>query len=322
MPRIIIIIFTCIIFLEGCKSPLEKFIFTPLTTQELDQIVKTDKSFLNTYSIIEEKSNKTFSSSDSAKYKQITYLRLHNYLKQITNKDINSTITSDARADWLSKYNRYNSAVDSIIKQWENYLNNNSPQALCSVNYIGYSTEKVRVNNKIIENIRLKFKLKALKFSLDSVYANYTLADSTYFNDTLPGNRFTTYPFNYTRILRDSIVTSIIHNQLPTDNSSYNSNLKDTNKFILTGIESVFANNKCYNTDSLRKEIPYNVLSIIDGRNSTQEYFDETIYRDFIIKEFIDSAFPSQEAFVGNCIENYHKTLDTLVYSYIHYNQL
>ena len=60
MSRLIYIIFISIIFLEGCKSPLEKFIFSPLTTQELDKIVEEDVSFLNTYSLIESKSNQIF----------------------------------------------------------------------------------------------------------------------------------------------------------------------------------------------------------------------------------------------------------------------
>lgn len=322
MLRIITIIFTCIIFLEGCKSPLEKFIFTPLTTEELDEIVKKDKSFLTTYSIIEEKSNKLFKTADSAKYKEITYLRLHNYLSQISNKNINSAITSDAREDWSRIHNRYNNQVDSMIVEWENHLKNNSPESLCSINYFGYNTEKVRVKNKIIENLKIKFKIKALNFNIDSIFASYTLVDSSYFNGTDTTNIYVPYPFEYKRLVRDSIITSIIHTQLPGDTINYQNQLKKGEKILLVKLNSVYAKGVCYNTDSIRNNIPSNILTIIDSRKTTDEFFDENIYRNFIIREYLDPEFPSQEAFVRNSIENYHKTLDTLVYSYIHYNQL
>ncbi|MDO4735446.1 MAG: hypothetical protein Q4B21_00275, partial [Bacteroidia bacterium] len=141
MPRIIIIIFTCIIFLEGCKSPLEKFIFTPLTTQELDKIVAQDKSFLHTYAIIEEKNNYVFTKNDSLRFQGITYLRLHNYIKEFSNKKNNALITSNARENWLYRYNRYNSQVDSVINFWENHIKANSPDSVCNINYLGHKIE-------------------------------------------------------------------------------------------------------------------------------------------------------------------------------------
>ena len=151
MSRLIYIIFISIIFLEGCKSPLEKFIFSPLTTQELDKIVEEDVSFLNTYSLIESKSNQIFSSKDSSRFKGITYLRLHNYLKEISNKHNNSIITSNARSEWSERYNRYNNQVDSVIVGWEKFISASSPDSLASIRYLGYKQHKASVQNNIIK---------------------------------------------------------------------------------------------------------------------------------------------------------------------------
>ncbi len=306
------IIIIALIFLEGCTSPLEKFIFTPLTTKELDKIVKQDKSFLSTYSLIEEKSNKTFSSYDTLRFKSITYQRLHNYIKEISNKSSNTIITSDARSRWIEKYNKYNRQTDSIVKYWENYLIENSPNSLSVVEYQNFKTEKIRVLNKIVNNIRLKFKIKALKFSIDSLFVTY------YISDTLCRYRFS---FDYKRKIRDSVITNVIPNST-NDSINLESLLGKQSTIISAEINSVFSNGKCFNLDSLTNDIPSSVFTLISSRDSSDTFYDETVYRDIIIKEFIDPSFPSQEAFIKNSLENYHKNLDTLVYNYINYNQL
>lgn len=322
MSRLIYIIFLSIIFLEGCKSPLEKFIFSPLTTQELDKIVEEDVSFLNTYSLIESKSNQIFSSKDSSRFKGITYLRLHNYLKEISNKHNNSIITSNARSEWSERYKIYNSQVDSVIKNWEKFITASSPDSLASIQYIGYKTEKIRVKNKITNNIRLQFKIKSLKQNIDSVKAIYALVDSSLMiipDSTNTGNIF---KIEYKRRVRDSVITSVIFN--PAESHINTDSLIENNLFFIgTSVESVYSDNICYNKDTIRNMVPQNVLTLIDNKeNSTQTFFDETIYRDLIIREQINPNFLSQEAYVKNSLENYHKNLDTLVYNYINYNQL
>ncbi|MDO4736657.1 MAG: hypothetical protein Q4B21_06540, partial [Bacteroidia bacterium] len=169
--------------------------------------------------------------------------------------------------------------------------------------------------------IRLKFKIKAPKFNIDSLFVKYTISDSiTIKSDS--NKIFTSIPFEYRRIIRDSIITSIIFNP-DLDSIRFDSIFNNNTTKVNFDIISVYKGAKCYNRDSIRKEIPINVLTIIDNKNNTENpYFDETIYRDLIIREQINPNFSSQEATVKNSIENYYKVLDTLVYSYIHYNRL
>ena len=135
MFRIIIAYICSVILLVGCQSPLEKSVLEPLTTKQLDKVAKKDKSFLATYSIVEEKWNYIASSADSARWRGVTYSRLHNYLNTTKSAELNSPLFDKLRSDWENSYMQSNIAVDSIVSYWKHYLSVNSPDSLLSVTY-------------------------------------------------------------------------------------------------------------------------------------------------------------------------------------------
>jgi hypothetical protein len=76
---------------------MEKSVIEPLTSKELDKVVRKDKSFLATYSIVEGMSNHIYTPQDSARWKSITYARLHNYVKTIESAELNSPLFAQLR---------------------------------------------------------------------------------------------------------------------------------------------------------------------------------------------------------------------------------
>ena len=174
MYRIIIAYICSVILLVGCQSPLEKSVLEPLTSHQLDKVVKKDKSFLATYSIVEEKWNYICSSADSLRWKDISYSRLHNYLITTQSAQINSPLFDQLRRDWKNLYIQSNYAVDSIVAYWKNYLSVNSPDSLVKVTFAGVELEKFRNLRKDIDTlVKVKVNIKSLKSAVDTITLLY-----------------------------------------------------------------------------------------------------------------------------------------------------
>ena len=85
-------------------------------------------------------------------------------------------------------------------------------------------------------------------------------------------------------------------------------------------MHSVYSNGKCYNSDSLKKDLPAAVLALIESETSMDDpMFDSSFYRENIIRAEIDPAFVSQSAYIKINAEHFYKELDSLVFNYINY---
>ncbi|MBR6541306.1 MAG: hypothetical protein IKT74_07255, partial [Bacteroidales bacterium] len=90
-------------------------------------------------------------------------------------------------------------------------------------------------------------------------------------------------------------------------------------------IDKVYASGKCFNDDSLKTELPKSVLSYIEAENTDvllSPLFDQVFYKEKVIKELVNPAFVSRNAFIKINAESYYKEIDSLVFSYLNYNGL
>ena len=319
MFRIIIAYICSVILLTGCQSPLEKSVLEPLTTKQLDKVAKEDKSFLATYSIVEEKWNYITSPADSARWRGVTYARLHNYLNTIKSAEINSPLFKKLRSDWEDSYAKSSNQVDSIVSLWKNYLSSNSPDSLVSVLFSGVELEKFRNSKKEIDTlVKVKVKIKRLKFPLDSLSLLYGFSLDSCAVDTALVSNDTLNSIKYNRRISDSIITKVYPTLLPAVKKSLINS--DTLLKFDVEVQAVYANGKCYNADTLKKDVPSAVLALIESETDLNDpMFDSNFYRENIIRQEINPAFVSQSAYIKLNAEDFYRELDSLVFNYINY---
>ncbi len=319
MYRVIIAYICSVILLSGCTSPLEKSVLELLTSKQLDKVAKKDKSFLATYSIVEEKWNYISTPEDSARWRGITYNRLHNYLNTINSSEINTPLYSKLRRDWENSYKDYNNQVDSLISFWSDYLISNSPDSLASITFAGIELDKFRNDKKEIDTlVKVKIKIKALRTDIDSLSLLYGFA-----KDNTPVAYY--FPFNgklnsikHKRRISDSITIKVYPYLLPDIKRSLVSS--DSLLKFIPAIHSVYSNGKCYNTDSLKKDLPEAALKLIEHLTYDNDpMFDASYYREKLIIEKIDPRFVPQSAYIKINSEQYYRALDTLVFNYVNY---
>ncbi len=318
----------------GCASPLEKTILHPLKAKEIDRVVRKDKSFLTTYSIVEEKWNYISTPQDSARWRDITYGRLHTFLQTINSPELNSPLFTKLREKWEELNIRNNEQADAIVAGWRDYLTLNSPDSLLSISFSGIEIEKVRNIRKQIDTLlRARIQLKALKGKIDSLSFLYSFAidsllvpnpDSITVADTVAvADTSAAMPVinsvNYRRAVKDSVIIKVF----PELQQNLRAGLIANDSSIIFNykLKSVYSGGKCYNTDSLKADVPYPVLALIEAEmGAGSPDFDANYYREQIIRGEIDQGFISQGAYIKINAEQYYRQLDSLVFSYINYS--
>ena len=319
-----IIFLVILAVLAACSSPLQKSVLEPLKSKELDRVAGKDKSFLATYSIVEEKWNYISSSEDSARWRDITYARLHDYRLAIESETLNLSLFTQLRGKWENMYNKHSAHADSLILQWKEYLSNNSPDSLITLSFEGIELERIRNAKKEIDTlVKARIRMVPSKFVLDSVILLYSFSkpeESPIYHFPINGQL---NEIKYKRKLKEPVVTKVFPYLLPEVKSALLAN--DTTYMLKYDIISAYANGKCFNADSLQNDLPGSVLAYIEAEKSAEEsspLFDQEYYKEKIIRELINPDFISQSAYIKINAEYYYKELDSLVFNYLHMKPL
>ena len=308
----------------ACSAPLDKSVIEPLTSKELDRVVRKDKSFLATYSIVEGMSNHIYTSEDSLRWRSITYSRLHNYVKTIESAELNSPLFAHLIEKWGKLYDLYSLQADSIIVHWKNWLDTNSPDSLLQVSYEGIEIERFKSSANMIDTlIKAKVILTPLRFAIDSLSVLYSFqhVDETpyYLTDSISKSDI----IHHKRKLRETAKIKVFPSLAPHVKKGLITG--DTSYIFSYKIDKVYAAGKCFNDDSLKMEVPKSVLSYIEAENTDvliNPLFDQVFYKEKVIKELVNPAFVSRNAFIKINAESYYKEIDSLVFSYLNYNGL
>ena len=317
--------FVCALAAVACSAPLEKSVIEPLTTKELDKVVRNDKSFLTTYSIVEGMSNNIHTSEDSVRWIQLSYSRLHNYLKTIEGNQLNASLVSKLREEWENMYNNYVLDADSLINYWRDYLFVNSYDSLLSVKFDGVEIEKIKNSNKEIDTLlKVKIKLIPLKFAIDSVSVNYSFenkADSLYSEH--PDSAVTVNLLNIQKKINDSLSIKV-YPELSRHIKGMVAE-KDTNLVFSYNILSLYHDGKSYSPQDLIEDMPKSVQAYFIASSTEDKYgpvFDETFYLENVIRELINPSFISQSAYIKVNSERFYREIDSLAFNFVNYKSL
>lgn len=319
----IILFFAGCLFVLSCSNPLDKSVTEPLDAKEIDRVVRKDKSFLTTYSIVEEKWNHIHSSEDSARWKSVTYGRLHNYLATIESAQLNSPLVIQLREKWEKLYNSHRVSADTIIKGWKCYLQANSMDSLVAVSYEGIELERFRNSRKEIDTLlKAKISIKPLKQVIDSISVQYSFIN---LNDTIQPADSSFTP----NVIEVKKRINQIHNLkvFPYLDKETKRMLidKDSSVAFSAVVTNLYSAGKSFSKDSLMKEIPKSVQAYIQAENridTLSPVFDQKFYIENIIKELVDKHFMSQSAYIKLNAEDYYKEIDSLVFNFLNYNSL
>lgn len=319
--KIMILLAGCLVAFS-CTNPLDKSVTEPLEAKEIDRVARKDKSFLATYSVVEERWNHIHTAEDSSRWKDITYNRLHNYLATVKSAQLNSPLVIQLREKWENLYNSHQANADTIISSWKNYLNTNSTDSLVRVSFEGIELERFRNSQKQLDTlIKAKISITPLKHVIDSIFFEYSFVSA----DTL-GTKDTSLVEN-TIAIRKKISQTHNVKVFPELDKELKRLLiaNDSAVVFKASIKNLYCNGKSFNRDSLMNDIPKSVQAYIVAENSTDTLspvFDQKFYIENIIKELIDKTFISQSAYIKLNAEDYYKEIDTLVFNYLNYDCL
>ncbi len=295
----------------------------PLEAKEIDKVARKDKSFLATYSVVEEKWNHIHTAEDSARWRNITYNRLHQYLATIESSQLNSPLVIQLREKWEKMYNSHLSVADTIIRHWKHYLNSNSADSLVTIEYEGVEFEMFRNSTKQIDTLlKAKISISPLRHAIDSIFIQYSfvtgnenpsLSDTSSFSDIIAIKR------KIDRIHKVKVFLNL-------NNDLKRKLMKNDSSVIFTySVNDLYLEGKSFNSDSLMKVMPESVQDYLCAESkidTLSPVFDHKFYMENIIKELVDNHFMSQSAYIKLNAEDYYKEIDSLVYSFLNYNGL
>ncbi|MBO5919881.1 MAG: hypothetical protein J6Q34_05265 [Bacteroidales bacterium] len=320
--RLAVLIAGCFIAFS-CSNPLEKSVMEPLEAKEIDRVARKDKTFLATYSVVEDKWNHIHTPEDSSRWQSITYDRLHTYLTTIESAQLNSPLVIQLREKWEKSYNSHRVTADTIIKTWKNYLQSNSTDSLVTVSYEGIELERFRNSRKEIDTLlKAKISIKPLKQVIDSISVQYAFIN---LNDTIQPADSSFTP----NVIEVKKRINQIHNLkvFPDLDKETKRMLiaKDSSVAFSAVVTNLYCSGKSFCKDSLMKEMPKSVQAYIQAESRTDTLspvFDQNFYIENIIKELVDKSFMSQSAFIKLNAEDYYKEIDSLVFNFLNYNSL
>ena len=320
--RFAVLLAGCFIALS-CSDPLDKSVIEPLEAKEIDRVARKDKSFLATYSVVEDRWNHIHTPEDTIRWKNVTYGRLHNYLVTIESAQLNSPLVIQLREKWEKMYSSHVAVADTIISNWRNYLQRNSIDSLVRVSYEGVELERFRNSKKQIDTlIKAKISIMPLKHVIDSLFVQYAFSS---INDTIPLPD-TSSSRNLLEIkkkisqLHNVKVFPVLDNEIKRMLAAGDSSIIFTSTVI-----DLYCGGKSFSKDSLMGDMPKSVQAYIGAEkciDTLSPIFDQKFYMENIIKELIDGNFMSQSAYIRLNAEDYYKEIDSLVYNFLNYKSL
>ena len=319
--KIIVLVAGCFIAFS-CSDPLEKSVVKPLEAKEIDRVVRKDKSFLTTYSIVEEKWNYIHTAEDSARWSAITYNRLHNFLATIESPQLKSPLVTQLRERWEKMYNEHLVQADTIIKEWREYLYAHSADSLVKIEFDGVEVERIRNARQQIDTLlKVKIKITPLKFAIDSLIANYNFtADSLGNNAHNPDDSIRINSLTVHKKLKEPRSLKL-YPDLPKEIKE-KLIANDTSVVFHYTLFDIYAGGKSYITDSLLADMPKSVQTYLLAEKFAADaapVFDQKFYIENIIKELVNESFISQSAYIKINSEHYYKEIDSLVFNFINY---
>jgi hypothetical protein len=167
----LLVAFTLLLAFTSCSNIPDKPIFEKLSTDELHRAIKSDTSFPEFYEEL-RKAVDSVSDIQKAKYNDITYRKLFNYVKYLRDTTYWKPLYNQWNKEWDDRYGIYSSKGDSILNYWRNYLAANSLSKYVKIEPAKISKEYYEYIGGLKE-VELGFKLTPLQGTIEQIRFNY-----------------------------------------------------------------------------------------------------------------------------------------------------
>jgi len=161
----------------GCSSPLDKTILSPLELEELQAAMEEDTLFGPIYDLVSVARDSVLTKpSDQVTWSELSYKELLDFRRLATDSVFNREASDKSMTRW--RKGSYFTALktDSVAQEWKNKREQwqlvNDPNNFISITPVDIETEYYSYSHGI-EKVKVKFKFKPLKGSIEQCQFNY-----------------------------------------------------------------------------------------------------------------------------------------------------
>lgn len=302
----------------GCNDSLDRSIFKPLSVEELSTAIKKDSVFEKTYKFIQQIKDTVLKTDlEKAKWSDMTYARIHRFLKYLDDTTYFKPINNKIEEDWKKTYGQVLSKVDSASKYWKKIKEDNSFEQYVKIELAEISKEYYEYIGGI-KNINLGFRMTPLKGKIDQIRFNYLIKAKIYENDKKSGYENVYSILDRSNCILTSPVSSSVvkyweanyDNQKKLEGHSIESFNRDYNIFI--EIQEIRKDGVNFSYDDLG--IPESIEN--HWKYENDEYLSD-LYVDNIAKDVLHVKYLPLYEFRSNELEKVYKKKDSLSYTFL-----
>ena len=171
MKKLYLLIFIVAFGLASCNNVSNKPVSEQLSTDELSKEIKSDITFSSFYESI-RRSVDDMSDIKKAKYNDVTYRRLFQYFKFLTDTAYWKPLSEKWEKEWEDKFAVYLLKADSALNFWHKYLEENSLNKYVSIELSQIVKEYYEYIGGIKE-VNLGFRLIPLQGAIEQIRFTY-----------------------------------------------------------------------------------------------------------------------------------------------------
>jgi len=281
-------VINCILLLciVSCNTIPNKSILEPLSAEELLRIIKSEEEFADFYEDYWDEYGDIINSLnelEKAKFLDITYNELYScYLFQTEKRQ-------DSYIEWKQKYGDSEAKADSIIKQWKEYVANNSLEKYLKIEFTQFSAHPA------LKQTDYSFTLTPLQGAIENVVFRFRFTKKSDFLSLTPryGSMHTV---TYNKYFNEPAIAFWVGG-LYDSNNNYIGNLSErnfrSNYEIETEIISVTKDGIEYNFE---KKIPKSVRNYLKAVKDNEPLLAS--YKKDVIIELINPEYLDSNAFI------------------------
>lgn len=309
--------FLCILIVS-CSNPTNKKIFEELTVDELKTAIEKDTLFEDTYKLIELKKDSVLTSElDKVKWSDLTYKRVHDFVKYTADTTISKPLREKFKAQWENQYGGIIKQVDSVSEYWKNYAKENSLDQYVTVELVTLDKEYYSYAGGI-RNVNLGFKLTPLKGKIDQMRFGYKIEAKLDEDDT--ENNYSSIlsalDYSWCRMSRPFSKPTTRYweasysNEKILKSRSVKTLLRDYNIKII--IDEIRINGQNIDKDDLG--IPESIERYWEYEN--REYLSD-LYLDDVAEELLNKEYVRDYEFINKKFDSIYKEKDKLSYEFL-----
>lgn len=299
----------CATLLVGCSSPMHRPITEEIPLDEMNRVLK-DKPDFGAVVLLTETFRSRASTLDMARANDLTYSELYDFLKSYTDDELRNRLTQEGEEQWRDLFGSAYNRTDSIIDQWQHYLDENKPDS-----YVNVELKSILPEESIYGTAEVVIAVSPAKGPVDKVEGSFGIfpRDRSHSFGDFSSARHNNFSFdqglraaatcqtwmNYS--IWDITDGDIPYNMYPDRPGLPLNELLEKYCFDYT-ITTLVKNGKQIRFLDIYNQIPASVQSYWNSRDEEQN--DEYL-RGNIVRELVNPAFTESAEYIREYQQDY-----------------